>query len=266
MLFGKIKSIPLPQVAKMIGDKSGIIEITTPENELYKFFFSKRLFLGAEKQNVLIENIFTLRSILSELSEKHESRFLFKEISIESKISGFSLTLDQFIIASLHPLKIKYQKTTADFYPDPDTVFINTGTDTSCIGCDFLLFWIEAQPFFSRGTSAKELSKFLFFSLEDILYYTYTLNLLDIIRLADKKRVFQLPLLKTPQMQNVENKTELALVSSSTPIEEKSSPYPVQTTTESQAIQLYQVDNQQKKGLLRRLIYGFKNFFRKMYE
>lgn len=265
MLFGKIKSIPLPQIAKMIEEKSGVVEIKTPKDEIYKLHFSNRQFLGAETENGWVEDIFTLRTLLLELTEKQESSFFFKETAVDSQNRALMLPIEQFIIASLHSLRTKYQKTIADFYPDPDTVFISTGADPSFLGSDLFAFWIEAQPFFSRGTTAKELLKYLFFPLEDILFYIYTLHLLEMIRLSDKKRVFQLPLVEHPLLNSIESKTPNDNLSPANLVEEKPSSS-LAERTEIQAIQVYQSDQQQKKGLLKRLIYSFKNFFRKMYE
>ncbi|KIE58506.1 Fis family transcriptional regulator [Methylacidiphilum kamchatkense Kam1] len=266
MLFGKIKSIPLPQIVRMIGVKSGVLEIKSPENKLYRFRFSRRQFLGAEKQDIPIGDTFELKSILLELSQKEESFFIFKEIEQQEDNVSFSLPAVQLIIASLHALRAMYQKNLPIFFPDPETVFLSTGNDPSWIGSEFFSFWIEAEPFFSKGSSAKELAKNLPIELEDILFYIYTLRLLNMIKTASKKRTFYLPISDRSDLNSIEN-THAILNIGPDSAATGSNPPPLPYESSTTAIQIYHSDQQDiKKGLLRRLIYGFKNFFRKMYE
>ncbi|TFE70213.1 Fis family transcriptional regulator [Methylacidiphilum sp. Yel] len=266
MLFGKIKSIPLPQIVRIIGEKSGVLEIKSPENNLYSFRFARRLFLGAKKQDNPIGDTFALKSMLLELSQKEESFFIFKEVELQEDDVSFSLPAVQLIIASLHSLRTMYQKNLPIFFPDPETVFLSTGNDPSWIGSEFFSFWIEAEPFFAKGTSAKELAKNLPIELEDILFHIYTLRLLNMIKTASKKRTFYLPISDQSDLNSIESHhTNIHLGSDSAAIGSKPPPLPSESSTT--AIQIYQSDQQDiKKGLLRRLIYGFKNFFRKMYE
>lgn len=191
-MFGTFDEMPLPDVLSLIEGSSGQLqiwssnrehhyEIETGENQITRLTFNQQEIAEVNQAKSFIIDLFKATDSEFEY-HRGETQSPFYNLQIEEILISGLLITDEILTLQPH-------------FPEPETIFVATSSQTGWVDPELQDFWKQAAPFLEQGASAQDLFDQLGLYLDQIQLKLYKLRAAHYI---EPKRAFNVPKPKKP--------------------------------------------------------------------
>jgi hypothetical protein len=182
-IFGNLTEFPFPEIVSMLDRRIGVLKFANVKGyEQLELHLNHGQIHGLKVNGAAIEDVFKAKAYLAELFNETQGNFIFEKIRPEFLRHDFSYPIMGML---LHSSAVKDEVAHyRDQLPDIGTRFTIVTQETVWLEENLRDFWMKAQPWLLRGSSAQDIASALNLQMAQVQLLLYKLRLAGLIRPA----------------------------------------------------------------------------------